>query len=236
MQLNDPGAYRASTEAEIIADLLDLSGKHLLELGCGAAWMTRLLADQFQPASIVATEVDSIQHEKNLGLPEIPNVSFRFGGAEAIDLPDESIDAVFMFKSLHHVPSGLMDPALREIRRVLVPGGHAYFSEPVYWGAFNDLIRLVHDEKAVRQAAFATLVRAVEDGMFELEREVFFQVPGTYEDWDVFEARFLKVTHTELAIDETSYAEIKQAFMAHMTPTGAHFLKPHRVDLLRKPG
>ncbi len=24
------------------------------------------------------------------------------------------------------------------------------------------------------------------------------------------------------------------AFLAHMTPTGAHFLKPHRVDLLRK--
>jgi len=235
MQSNDPTAYRDASETEIIANLLDLKGRRVLELGCGAAWMTRLLAERFEPESIVATEVDRIQHEKNLALAEIPSlVSFRIGGAESIDAPDTSVDAVFMFKSLHHVPRDLMDQALREIHRVLVPAGRAYFSEPVYWGEFNQIMRLIHDEKEVREAAFQALARSVDDGLFALEAEIFFQSPGTFESWEQFEQRFLKVTHTELSIDADCYARIRNAFMAHMTPTGAHFLKPHRVDLLRK--
>jgi hypothetical protein len=95
-------------------------------------------------------------------------------------------------------------------------------------------MRLVHDEKRVREAAFESLKEAVDSGLFELKAEVFFQVPGTYETWDVFEDRFLKITHTKLDIDAARYEQIKQAFLTHMTPTGAHLLKPHRVDLLRK--
>ena len=48
------------------------------------------------------------------------------GGAQAIDLPADSIDLVIMLKSLHHVPTELMDRALAEIHRVLKPGGLAY--------------------------------------------------------------------------------------------------------------
>jgi SAM-dependent methyltransferase len=235
MRINDPDAYIEATETDVIERLLPLEGGRVLELGCGAAWMTRLLAERFGPAHVVATEVDLIQHEKNLASGGLPGVSFRYGGAEAIDDPDASYDAVFMFKSLHHVPQDLMAQSLREIHRVLARGGRAYFSEPVYWGPFNDLMRLIHDERTVREAAFAALTDAVEHGLFELEAEVFFQMPGTYETWELFDDRFLKVTHTELAIDPERYETIRQAFLAHMTPTGAHFLKPHRVDLLRKP-
>ena len=38
---------------------------------------------------------------------------------------------------------------------------------------------------------------AVNQGLFELEVERFFQVPGTYESWQVFEQRYIHVTHTE---------------------------------------
>ncbi len=235
MQLNDPDAYRLAEEEEVISSLMNLEGHRLLELGCGAAWMTRVLVREFRPASILATEVDRIQHEKNLALPPTPGVEFRYGGAEAIAAPDASFDAVFMFRSLHHVPRHLMAQSLAEIHRVLVPGGHAYFCEPVYWGDLGEVLRLIHDETEVRQAAFETLAGAVESGLFELEAEVFFQTATTYASWEIFEERFLKVTHTELAIDAARHEGIRAAFMAHMTPNGAHFLKAHRVDLLRKP-
>jgi len=234
MRLNDPDAYREATETEVIASLLNLEGQRLLELGCGAGWMTRLLASDFHPARILATEVDRVQLEKNLALPPIPGVEFRYGGAEAIEAPDASLDAVFMFKSLHHVPRHLLAQSLVEIHRVLVPGGRAYFSEPVYWGGFNEVMRLIHDERDVRDAAFQALVQAVAAGLFELEAEVFFKTPATYENWEIFEDRFLKVTHTQLAIGPRDYDCIRAAFLAHLPPTGAHFLKPHRVDLLRK--
>ncbi len=236
MKINDPDAYRTAEEADVIAGLFDLRGARVLELGCGAAWMTRLLAERFAPAYIVATEVDRIQHDKNLSLGDaLPNVSFRFGGAEAIDDPDDTYDAVFMFKSLHHVPAELMARSMTEIHRVLKPAGRVYFSEPVYWGRFNELMRQIHDEKLVREAAFQTLERAVDQGLFQVEAEVFFQSPGTYETWEIFEDRFLKITHTELDLDAERYAKVRGLFYRHMTPTGAHFLKPNRVDLLRKP-
>jgi SAM-dependent methyltransferase len=235
MQLNDPQAYLATTEADLIGELLDLRGKRLIELGCGAAGMTRLLTERFGPAEIVATEVDRIQHQKNLAVRDLPSVSFRFGGAEAIADPDESFDVALMFKSLHHVPMDLMARSLEEIHRVLKPGGRAWICEPVYWGSFNDLLRLFHDEREVREAAFAALRDAVDTGLFQLEAEVFFQVSETYESWQVFESRYFEVTHTKLVIDSERYARIQSAFESHMSPGGARFLKPHRVDLLHKP-
>jgi hypothetical protein len=116
----------------------------------------------------------------------------------------------------------------------LRPDGVAYFSEPVYWGDFNTILSLFNDEQAVRQLAFEHLKKAVDSGLFALHGEVFFEIPGTYANWEIFEQRFLQVTHTQHDIDEALYERIKSAFLEHMTPEGAHFLKPQRVDMLRR--
>ena len=234
MQLNAPDRYRTATEIDAVADLLDLRGARVLELGCGAAHTTRALVAQLGAAEVVATEVDRVQHRQNLAVDDLPQVRFVLGGAEAIDAPDASFDAVCMFKSLHHVPTAAMDRALAEIHRVLKPGAAALFSEPVYWGPCNDLMALIHDEREVREAAFEALRHAVAAGLFRSEAEVFIEVPGTYPDWASFAGRFLDVTHTALDLDDQRRAEIRTAFEAHLTPTGAHFMKPHRLDLLRK--
>ena len=235
MQIRSPATAREATELEIISETLPLGNARVLELGCGRAWMTRRIAEDFPVARIIATEVDRVQHEKNLQITDLPAVEFRYGGAEAIDLPDASVDVVLMLKSLHHVPGRLMARALDEIHRVLVPGGLAYISEPVYAGAFNDILRLFNDERQVREAAFAAVADAVESGRFELEAEIFFDAPGHYADWQDFEDRMLKVTHTDHRIDAALHTRIKAAFESHLGPDGASFLRPSRVDLLRKP-
>jgi SAM-dependent methyltransferase len=234
MQLNAPDQYRDSTEIDAVAGLLDLRDARVLELGCGAASTTRALVERLGAAEVVATEVDRVQHDKNLAIDDLPQVSFRLGGAEAIDAADDSFDAVCMFKSLHHVPIERMDQSLAEIHRVLRQGGAALFSEPVYWGDFNAIMSLIHDEQRVREAAFAALCRAVDSGLFTSEAEVFIQVPGRYDGWDAFAARFLEVSHTQLSIDAQRRALIRAAFERHLTPSGAHFLKPHRIDLLHQ--
>jgi ubiquinone/menaquinone biosynthesis C-methylase UbiE len=234
MQIDNPDAYINATELEIMERTLPLSGAQVLELGCGRAWMTRRMVEEFSPAAIIATEVDRIQHEKNLLVDDLPSVSFIYGGAEAIAQPDNSMDVVLMLKSLHHVPLKLMDQALNEIARVLKPGGLAYISEPVFRGALNEITRLYNDEEIVRQAAFEAVRRAVAEEKLELQEQLFFNAPGHYRDFEHFENRMLKVTHTEHRIDQALYKQIRQAFMQHMTGDGAHFLKPSRVDLLRK--
>lgn len=235
MVMNRPEAYETATELEMMQRLLPLDGRQILELGCGAAWITRQLAERYPQSRFTATEVDRIQHEKNLAQSVPDNLQFHLGGAEAIDAEPESVDIVWMLKSLHHVPSDLMSAAMGEIVRVLKPGGLAYFSEPVYAGEFNALMSLVHDEKVVRTQAFEAIRSLVETGRMALLGEYFFHVPGRYPSWEAFEDRFLNITHTELAIDAAHYERIKQTFLSHMGPEGADFLKPHRVDLLKKP-
>ena len=121
-----------------------------------------------------------------------------------------------------------------EIHRVLKTGGVAYISEPVFAGDFNEILRLFHDEQKVREAAFASVKRAVEAGRFELASQTFFSTPMHFSDFSEFEAKILKVTHTQHHLSETLYQEVRKKFMRHMTPEGAAFHMPIRVDLIRK--
>ena len=222
-------------ETEIYNRLLSLDNKHILELGCGSAEITRNIATSGADRKITALEVDEIAHEKNLQIRDLPNVTFAIAGAQEIPLEDESVDVVFMFKSLHHVLLDLMDLSMREIKRVLKPGGLAYISEPVFAGNFNEILRLFHDEQKVREAAFNAVKKAVDAGLFNLVEETFFNSPMKFESFADFEKKVLKVTHTNHALDEKVYALVKQRFEHHLSDDGAHFLMPIRVDLLQRP-
>jgi SAM-dependent methyltransferase len=228
-----PSAYETGEELDVMNRILSFAGASVLELGCGAAWMLRRLASRYPDSRFVATEVDEVQHDKNLREP-VANLEFRLEGAQAIGEPDASVDIVLMLKSLHHVPSALMGQAMNEITRVLKPGGVAYFSEPVYQGDFNALMSLIHDEKQVRELAFEAIRSLAGRDDMALQEQIFLNVPGCYESWEQFEARFLKVTHTRLNIDGARYEHIKTAFMKHLGDDGARFLKPHRIDVIRK--
>lgn len=221
-------------EPEIYNRLLPLDGKHILELGCGSAEITRNIASSGTGRSVTALEVDEIAHEKNLLISDLPNVTFGLSGAQDIPLQDASVDVVFMFKSLHHVPLELMYPSMQEIRRVLKPGGLAYISEPVFSGDFNEILRLFHDEQKVREAAFEVLVKAVDDGLFNLIEETFFNSPMRFENFAEFEENTIKATHSYHSLDDELYQLVKQRFEQHVGPDGAHFLMPMRVDLLQK--
>lgn len=234
MKISDPANDLLCDEYDLIAAELPLENAQVLELGCGKAEKTRAIARAGKVAAIVALEVDAIQHAQNLQIADLPNVSFRHGAAEAIPAADASFDIVMMFKSLHHVPTDSMDLALSEIRRVLKPGGLAWISEPVYAGEFNDILRLFHDEKVVREAAFAAVRRAVDDGRFTLVRQRFFSSPGHFDSFAQFEERVIRVTHTEHRLAPELLAAVRRKFESHLGATGANFRNPLRVDILRK--
>ncbi len=178
--------------------------------------------------------MDAIQHARNLQIRDLPNVDFCQGAAEAIPAADGSFDIVMMFKSLHHVPTGKMDLALSEIQRVLKPGGLAWISEPVYAGEFNEILRLFHDEREVREAAFSAVRRAIDAGRFQLIRQRFFSTPGHFDSFEQFEERIIRVTHTDHQLTPELHDTVRRKFEAHLTPVGANFHNPLRVDILRK--
>lgn len=235
MILNPGKIERHCAEPEVYNSLLQLDGCRLLELGCGKAELTRAIAGEGVDRQLVALEVDEVQHRANLLIDDLPNVEFRLAGAQAIPAESGEFDVAFMFKSLHHVPGALLERALEEVHRVLKPGGHAYISEPVFDGDFNEILRLFHDEEQVRAAAFAALRQAVDKGKFELAEEVFFNSSIAFADFDDFEQKVIRVTHTDLHLPPGLFEEVRSRFMSRCTADGAVFTMPMRVDLLRKP-
>ena len=235
MSLEGPAAQPVINEFDLLTRLLPLQGARVLELGCGAADKTRLIAERCDVAGIVAAEVDQIQHDRNLQLTDLPNVTFKAYGAEAIDEPDASFDIVLMFKSLHHVPVPLMDQALGEIGRVLKPGGVAYISEPVFAGDFNEVLRLFHDESQVRRQAFDAVERAVTGGVLMLAEETFFRNRIKMQSFAQFEQGVLNVTHTQHQVTPALLMRIREQFELYRSEAGYVFETPNRVDLLRKP-
>ncbi|MGB0722128.1 MAG: class I SAM-dependent methyltransferase [Gammaproteobacteria bacterium] len=235
MHLIAPTEPPLRNELDLIAEHVPLDGTRVLELGCGAARMTRALASHFNPRSVIATEVDRVQLDRNLALGDVPDtIRFRYGGAERIDYPDGHFDRVFMFKSLHHVPTDRMEASLAEIARVLRPGGLAWFSEPVYDGDFNALMSLFHDEKTVREAAFKAIRGAIDGRLFSLEHQLFFKVERQFSDFAQFEERMIGVTHTELRLTPDTLARVRARFESFADGDGARFEAPMRVDLLRR--
>ncbi len=237
MQIRSEDDGNVCAEHDVWCRYLNLDDADVLELGCGAALLTQQLVESAPTARVTAMEVDEIQHAKNLENQQrqpdaLSRIHFVIGGAESIPAQNEAFDAIFMFKSLHHVPAPEMDTALNEIRRVLKPDGRAYISEPIFAGDFNELLRLFHDEEQVRKAAFEAIRCAVADGRFTLVDELFFLSPMHFTDFAEFEEKVIGVSHSEHQLSDTVYQQVRQSFAKKMTDDGAHFLMPMRVDLL----
>ncbi len=235
MRITTKRIDRTCAESEIYNALLSLDNSDILDLGCGNAEQTRAIASGAQQCRIVALEVDEIQHAKNLRIKDLPNVRFGLGGAQAIPIADNFFDVVFMFKSLHHVPIDLMGQGLEEVWRVLKPGGYAYISEPIFAGDFNEILRLFHDERRVREAAFLAVKAAVDGARFLLVDELFFNSSVHFEDFADFESQVIKVTHSDHHLSEDLYSLVHTRFEQHMGVDGVWFEAPTRVDLLQKP-
>ena len=104
----------------LVADVkktMHLLRGRVLDLGCG----NRPYAELFPPAlAYIAYDLDT--------RGSLPDVA---GTALSLPFVDASFDAVFSTQVLEHVPEPLV--MLREIERVLRPGGVLICSAPQYW-------------------------------------------------------------------------------------------------------
>ena len=219
-------------ELDLLGELVPLANQDIVELGCGDARLARALLDRHPDSRVTGLEVDERQHAKNLAAPR-PGLRFVAAGAQAVPFPDASFDLALMLKSLHHVPMALMAQALCEVARVLRPGGHLYVSEPVYGGAFNDVVRLFNDEGVVRAAAQGTLDQALQSGVWTSVSDRRFETPVHFRDFDDFEQRLMRATYADHRFDDAKLAEVRAAFERHLGADGARFARPMQVRLLR---
>lgn len=112
--------YRPVQDA-VVARLRDLRPMRILDVGCGTGLLTTRLAGE------LAVPVIGIDY--SIGMLEAASrrhagVSWVQADATALPLRDEVADTLVCTESFHWYPD--QDRALREFRRVLVPGGRAY--------------------------------------------------------------------------------------------------------------
>ena len=108
----------------------DVSGKTILDFGCGAGKSSVLLARR--NAKVIAMDISEpimqVARERLVKNDIFNSVSFVNASAHNIPLADESVDLVFGIAILHHLHLQLVS---REVFRILKKGGRAIFQEPV---------------------------------------------------------------------------------------------------------
>jgi SAM-dependent methyltransferase len=126
---------------EAVDWLLPDGATRVLDLGAGTGKLTRQLRDR--GLDVIAVEPSAGMREQLAGA--VPGVTTYAGSAEAIPLPDGSVDAVLVAQAWHWVDRRRAVP---EVARVLVPGGRLGLAwnmrdEREAWVA--ELGRILHD-------------------------------------------------------------------------------------------
>lgn len=154
----EPAHYKCNPTYIICRDMLndlgDLTGKAVLECGCGNGWMTAELAGKgatvyafdISGESVVATK--SLLAKKNLAR----NCFIEKKAAEDLDYQEKQFDVILGFAILHHVD---MNKVVPQLFRYLKPGGSIVFAEPLRGNPFLDAYRkLTPDFRTVDERPF----------------------------------------------------------------------------------
>ena len=122
-ELVEEHRYTKEWHIPLAADFESARDLRVLEIGCGLGTD----GAQFAKAGAIYTGVDLTDAavdlaRKRFELFNLPG-EFRTADAENLDFPDNSFDLVYSHGVLHHTPD--TERAVREVHRVLKPGGRA---------------------------------------------------------------------------------------------------------------
>jgi ubiquinone/menaquinone biosynthesis C-methylase UbiE len=111
----------------------------MLEVGCDA-WVPYVELNGITPGSLVCTNISQKELEGGIEVARHTRLrpAFRIMDAHRLEFPDHSFDVVFGRSILHHLD---LETALRDVWRVLRPGGLFLFAEPLDNNPVGRLVR-----------------------------------------------------------------------------------------------
>jgi SAM-dependent methyltransferase len=105
----------------------ELSGRDVLEVGCGQGEGSAFVFERYGPRSLTGVDIARAAIQRCRRRHGRPGLTFVTGDAENLPIPAASVDAVINVESSHCYPR--MVRFLREVRRVLRPGGLLLFAD-----------------------------------------------------------------------------------------------------------
>lgn len=149
---------------DLIAEAALRPGERVLDLACGTGVVARLAAERVgREGSVAGLDVTAAMLDVARSVPVPTGATIRWyeSSAEAIPLPDESFDAVLCQLGLMFIPDKAA--AVREMRRVLAPGGRVLISVPTPTAFFGVLDEAMGRHVGAEAAAFVRMVFSLDD-------------------------------------------------------------------------
>lgn len=220
------------TDIEAVRQFIALEGLSVADIGCGPGKVTYELCQA--GAMVVGIEPDKIQAAKNRNLSPPAGLRFMEACAENLPLESASLDAVFFFRSLHHVPIEAMDAALAEANRVLKPDtGVLWVVEPSMEGSHFRVMRPFNDETIVRTEAQAALGRTAARLFKFHECFTYVQFPR-YPSFEAMAERISGQTFNNIRREDIETEEVRALFEAERQgPEDYKFEQPMLLNIYK---
>jgi len=123
--VEQPGAARLRRALDLLGPM---RGSAFLDLGSGVGWAANLASGD---GATVAVGADFARRALLLGAEHVPGVARVQADGCNMPIRDDAFDGILSFGSLEHFPD--VDAGLREVARVLRPGGRAVIVGPNFY-------------------------------------------------------------------------------------------------------
>jgi len=118
----------------------------VLDIGCGTGRLYQIF-QKFQDVAYIG--VDQSDGQIAVAREQFPEADYRVVEMTELPFEDESFDMVYCIATLHHLPTPeLRLKALREMKRVLKPGGHIIMTN---WNLRSNTVKKIVEKGKLKQ-------------------------------------------------------------------------------------
>jgi len=166
------------------------AGQRILDLGCGTGTLAIELKRAHPQVEVVGLDPDpkALARAKHKAERAAVTPRFQQGYSDALPFPDSSLDHVFSSFVFHHLEPETRQATLREVRRVLKPGGSLHLVDFLRAESGDHSLRRLFQSharlqdnseermlKLMSEAGLSPTVAGREAVLFGLARVAYFQ-------------------------------------------------------------
>lgn len=133
--------------SEVVKQFRKRDMKRIYEPGCGGATTLGVCRQQFPDAELIGGDLSPALLRGGHFMSEMLglNITFRQEDCTKVAERDNSVDGVISYALHHEMPPAVTEKTLREMFRILTPGGEMVINDPPPFRAVNPLQAVVLD-------------------------------------------------------------------------------------------